>query len=113
MLRWGSCYHGGTQASLVKTLGLHVVHCSGTLTLQHLSQQTANLIDGQLLPADVLLLVFLVLRSFDRDVRKLAGKQDRGLEPGQCGIARSWAQCPGQIDASAIANPKPIGGSPS
>lgn len=63
-----------------------------TLSLQHLGQQPADLLDRQLLAADPLPLVVLVGRGFHADVGKLGGEQDTSFEPGQGGIARRWTQ---------------------
>lgn len=49
----------------------------------HLGQQIANLLDGQLLAADVL--AFVLLRGCDlhSHIGELAREQDSGFEPGQ------------------------------
>ncbi len=58
----------------MKTLGLLLPMLSPIVDispLQHLSQQPPDLLDGQLLAADVLLLILLVLRGLHRDVGEL------------------------------------------
>ena len=56
--------------------------------LQHLGQDPAYLLNGQLLAPDVLPLIVLLGRRLDADVRELGWEQDAGFQPGQGGIAR-------------------------
>lgn len=84
----GSCsvtpYGGTFSLPPMKTLGLLSGFVSNwrRFCVQHLLQDATDLLDRRLFAADVLLLVILLGRSLDRDVRELAGEQDRGLQPG-------------------------------
>lgn len=53
----------------------------GGLCVEHLLQDAADLLDGQLLPSNELLFVLVLGWSLDQRVGKLGWEQDCGLEP--------------------------------
>ncbi len=76
--------------------------------LQHLAEDASNLLDRQLFTTNELLFVVLVGRCLYRDFCKLGWKQDRSLQPAECGVTWRWADGLGKIDASSRSNSQPI-----
>ena len=79
-----------------------------TKSLQHLSQEPADLLDGQLFPANPFPFVVLLGSCLHGNVGEFAGEQDARLQPGEGRIARCWAQGSGQIHPVSTPDPQPI-----